>query len=80
LIPIKNKSEIFDIELVTGRFLTRLYEGHYGDTGKWIRETKRYCRERGWEPEEYLFWYATCPKCAKKRGDKAQVVVFAKVE
>ncbi len=80
LIPIKNKTDVFDIELITGRFFTRLFEGHYGDMRKWIRETRDWCREKGFEPEEYIFWYATCPRCAKKRGDKAQVVVFAKVE
>ncbi|HLM84283.1 MAG TPA: hydrolase [Candidatus Bathyarchaeia archaeon] len=89
LIPIKNKTDIFEVDLITGRFLTRLFEGHYGDMRKWIRETRIWCREKqglaagrgkGWESEEFIFWYATCPKCAKKRGDKAQVVVFAKVE
>ena len=80
LIPIKTKTDIFEMEMITGRFLTRLFDGHYGDMRKWIRETRSWCREKGFEPEEYIFWYATCPKCAKKRGDKAQVVVFAKVE
>src|SRR4030042_3346860 len=70
LIPIKNKTDIFEIELITGRFLTRLFEGHYGDMRKWIRETRDWCREKGSEPEEFIFWYATCPKCAKKYGDK----------
>jgi len=79
LIPIKGKSDVFDIEMITGRFLTRLFEGHYGDMGKWIRETKIWCRGKGLEPEELIFWYATCPKCAKKFGDKTQAVVFAKV-
>lgn len=80
LIPVKNKTDVFDIELITGRFFTRLFEGHYGDMGKWIKETRSYCVEKGYEPEEFIFWYATCPKCAKKFGDKVQVVVFAKVE
>jgi hypothetical protein len=80
LIPIKNKTDSFEIELITGRFLTRLYDGHYGDMRKWIRETRSWCQDNGLEPEEFIFWYVTCPKCAKKRGDKAQVVVFAKVE
>ena len=80
LIPIKNKTDIFDIEVITGRFFTRLFDGHYGDMGKWIRETRIWSRGKGFEPDEFIFWYATCPKCAKKRGDKVQVVVFAKVE
>jgi hypothetical protein len=80
LIPVKSKTDFFDTELVTGRFFTRLFEGHYGDMRKWIRETRIWCRGKGLDPEEFIFWYATCPKCAKKRGDKVQVVVFAKVE
>jgi hypothetical protein len=80
LIPIKTKTDTFEMEMITGRFFTRLFDGHYGDMRKWIRETGDWCREKGFEPEEYIFWYATCPKCAKKRSDKAQVVVFAKVE
>jgi len=63
LIPIKSKTDVFDIEMVTGRFLTRLFEGHYGDMAKWICETKIWCRGKGFEPEELIFWYATCPKC-----------------
>lgn len=80
LIPIKNKTDIFEIELISGRFLTRLFEGHYGDIGKWIKEMRKYCLEKGFKSEELIFWYATCPKCAKSRGDRAQAVVFAKVE
>lgn len=79
LIPIKSKTDAFEIELVTGRFLTRLFEGNYGDIEKWVKITRVWCRERNFEPEEYIFWYATCPKCAKKRNDRVQVVVFAKV-
>jgi len=80
LIPVSKKTDIFETELLTGKFLTRLFEGHYGDMRKWIKETKKYCREKGFLPKEFIFWYATCPKCAKKYGDKVQVVVFARVE
>ncbi|MFA5925688.1 MAG: hydrolase [Parcubacteria group bacterium] len=80
LIPISNKTEQFQTELITGRFLTRLFEGHYGDMRKWIKETGKFCVERGYKPNEYIFFYATCPKCAKKHRDKVQIVIFAKVE
>lgn len=80
LIPIKNKTDVFKTELVTGRFLTRLFEGHFGDMRRWIKETKKYCAEKGCNAQENILWYATCPKCAKKFGDKVQVVVFARVE
>jgi hypothetical protein len=80
LIPISRNAKRFETEVITGKFMTRLFEGQYGDMRKWISETKKWCKEKGAKPQEFIFWYATCPKCAKKRGDKAQVVVFAKVE
>lgn len=80
LIPISKNTDQFEKELVTGRFFTRLFEGHYSDMRHWIKEMKEYCLSKGKKAQEYIFWYATCPKCSKKRGDKAQVVVFAKVE
>jgi hypothetical protein len=81
LIPISQKSGRFETELVTGKFLTRLFEGNYGDMRRWIKEAKQYCQSRGYDKaKEFIFWYATCPKCAKKYADKVQVVVFARVE
>jgi hypothetical protein len=80
LIPISGKTDRFEVEYLTGRFLTRLFEGHYGDMRKWIKETQIWCKENGRESDEFIFWYATCPKCAKKRKDMVQVVIFAKVE
>jgi len=80
LIPVSQKTSRFQTELITGRFLTRLFEGYYGDMRRWIKETKKYCKEKGFKAQEFIFWYATCPKCAKKYGDKVQVVVFARVE
>ena len=80
LIPVSQKTDQFETELITGRFLTRLFEGHYGDMRGWIKETENYCREKGFAAKEFIFWYATCPKCAKKYSDKVQVVVLARVE
>lgn len=80
LIPVSRKANRFKTEIITGRFLTRLFEGHYADMKKWIKESRKYAEERGWKAKEFIFWYATCPNCAKKNGDKVQVVVFARVE
>ncbi len=80
LIPISRNAKRFETEVVSGKFLTRLFEGHYGDMRRWINETKKWCEEKGAKVQEFIFWYPTCPKCAKKRGDQAQVVVFAKIE
>jgi hypothetical protein len=80
LIPVSRKTDRFETELITGEFLTRLFEGHYGDMRRWIKETEKYCAEKNFKPKEFIFWYATCPKCAKTQGGKVQVVVFARVE
>ncbi len=80
LIPVSQKTDLFETELITGRFFARLFEGHYGDMNRWIKETQKYCKEKGMKAQEFIFWHATCPKCAKRFGDKAQVVVFARVE
>src|SRR4030042_5752790 len=57
-IPISEKSDQFDTELLTGKFLTRLFDGHYGDLRGWIKETKDYCRQKGFFAKEFIFWYA----------------------
>jgi hypothetical protein len=80
LIPISRNAKRFETEVLSGKFMTRLFEGQYGDMRRWINETKKWCEGKGTKVQEFIFWYATCPKCSKKRGDKAQVVVFAKVE
>ena len=80
LIPISQKTDKFNVELLNGRFITRLFEGYYGEIKAWIKETKRYCHSKNLEPKEYIFWYATCPKCAKKFGGKVQMVILARVE
>lgn len=80
LIPIREKTDRFKTEVITGKFFTSLFEGHYGEMGHWLREVRKRCRAKGLNPSEYIFWYATCPKCAKKYGDKIQTVIFAKFE
>jgi hypothetical protein len=65
-------------ETMSGRFLTRVFEGPYRDAGRWTHEMEAYARARGHEPERIYYFYATCPKCAKHFG-RNEVVLFAKV-
>ncbi|GAI76205.1 unnamed protein product, partial [marine sediment metagenome] len=44
----------------------------------WPREVKGYIEKQGKVAKELLFWYVTCPKCARKYG-KTQTVIFVKV-
>lgn len=69
-----------DAENVTmsGKFLSKVYEGPYGKTGEWHRDFKSYAEKKGLPIEKWYTWYTTCPKCAKKYG-KNYVVIVAKV-
>ena len=63
---------------LSGRFITKVFEGPYRDLGKWIKAMDAYVASKGLETKHHLFFYATCPNCAKKLG-KNQVVAFSQV-
>ncbi len=67
-----------DVVSMTGTFLTKVFEGPYGDMGRWISTMHEHVTSRGKALDKLYFFYATCPKCAKHFG-KNEVVVFAKV-
>lgn len=73
--------ELPDAKMVklSGRFLTKVFEGPYRDIGKWIEGMKAYVQSKGEQLNHLYFYYATCPKCAKHFGAN-QVVLFARVE
>lgn len=66
------------MEKLSGRFLTRVFEGPFRDAGRWAKEMKQYMASRGRTLERLYFGYTTCPKCAKAYG-RNYVVLFAKV-
>jgi len=63
---------------LSGKFLFKIYEGDYKDTGKWCRDFENYARAGNFKIEKWYMWYATCPECAKKYG-KNYVAVIGKV-
>ena len=63
---------------LSGRFMTKVFEGPYRNIGKWIRSMEEYVAASGWTIDKLYFFYATCPKCAKHFGQN-QVVLFARV-
>jgi hypothetical protein len=73
--------EIPDAENVTlsGKFLSKVYEGPFKDTGKWCKDFESFSKGKGLEVEKQYMWYTTCPKCAKKYG-KNYVVIIAKIK
>ncbi|MFA6354369.1 MAG: hydrolase [Candidatus Paceibacterota bacterium] len=72
--------DVPDSENVTmsGKFLSKVYEGGFGETGKWCNDFANYAKAKGMEVQKMYMWYTTCPKCAKKYG-KNYVVIVAKV-
>lgn len=66
------------MQRMSGKFLSKVFEGPYGDIGKWEQQMEDFAKSKGHEVEKKYFFYATCPKCAKHFG-KNQVVLFAKV-
>lgn len=72
---------------LSGKFLSKVYEGDFKDTGKWGEDFKKYAKEKGYQIKsstgsdqgKWYMWYTTCPKCAKKYG-KNYVVTIAEID
>lgn len=62
---------------ISGRFLTRVYDGPFRDAGKWAADMTRYVEGKGQAVQKLYFAYTTCPSCAKAYGHN-YVVLFAK--
>jgi hypothetical protein len=72
---------VTDAENVTlsGKFLSKVYEGDFRETGKWCRDFEAYAGEKGFVIRKWFMWYTTCPRCAKKYG-KNYVVVICEID
>jgi len=63
---------------ISGKFLSKVYEGDFKDTDKWCRDFENFAKEKGHEIKNWYMWYTTCPKCAKKYG-KNYVVIISRI-
>ena len=63
---------------LSGKFLTKVYEGSFRDTEKWCKDFEIFSQNKGLTISKWYMWYTTCPKCAKKYG-KNYVVILAQV-
>ncbi len=63
---------------ISGTFLAQAYEGSYRDIPKWIADLKRRIADKGKTLRRLLFFYTTCPKCARKYG-RNYVVLFGQI-
>lgn len=64
------------MERISGTFLAKVFEGHYKDIPKWIKEMDKFATIRNFPYKKIYFSYTTCPKCAKEYG-KNYVILFA---
>ncbi len=64
--------------LLNGRYLSKVFEGPYQETGNWCKQMKEWVESQGKTIKRWLMYYTTCPKCAKAYG-KNYVVIFSEV-
>jgi hypothetical protein len=60
---------------LSGRFLSKVYEGDFKDTGKWCKDFEEFANKKKAKIKRWLMWYTTCPKCAKKYGKNYTVII-----
>jgi len=63
---------------LSGKFMTKVFEGPFKDSKKWVDQTIEYVKSTGNDLKKLYFFYTTCPKCAKYYG-KNYVVAFAQI-
>ncbi|MCX6232898.1 MAG: hypothetical protein NTZ33_15320 [Bacteroidetes bacterium] len=63
---------------ISGKFLSKVYEGDFKNTEKWMKDFESYTKKNNYKLEKWYMWYTTCPKCAKKYG-KNYVVIIGKL-
>ena len=78
LIAVTRRVPGQDMTRLSGRFVTRVFEGPYKNVPKWCRELEASVTESGKRAKDVYFFYTTCPKCAKSYG-KNYVVGVARV-
>jgi len=60
---------------LSGKFYSKVYEGPFSETGKWMKDFDVIVRSKGLTIVKNYMWYTTCPKCAKKYGKNYTVVI-----
>lgn len=64
--------------MISGTFLSKVFEGPYRNMKSWIAEMTAFVERRGKVVKKLYFYYTTCPKCAKEFG-KNYVAILAEV-
>ena len=64
-----------ELAILSGTYLSRLYQGSFREVGHWMQDMKSWVAHRGQRLEHLYLYYATCPKCAHKLGHNDVVLV-----
>ena len=62
---------------ISGTYRTKVFEGPYASSGKWVKAMKAYVESKGKEIKKLYFFYTTCPACAKVYGKNYTVILAA---
>lgn len=60
---------------ISGKFLSKVYEGPFKDTGKWCKDFEEYAKKEGYKIKKWYMSYTTCPACAKAYGKNYVIVI-----
>lgn len=78
-IAVSDEVPGFKNTTLSGKFLTKVFDGPYKNAGQWYEKLLDFTFSRGYEPMRTFFYYTVCPRCAKKYG-KNYVIGFEQVE
>jgi len=76
-LAVENAENI-ETTTMSGKFYSKVYEGNFKDTGKWMKDYKATLISKELKTNKMFTWYTTCPKCAKKYG-KNYVVIISEI-
>lgn len=80
-ILVAVSKEVPGLENVTlsGKFLSKVYEGPFKDTGIWCKDFMKFTKDKGYDIKKWYMSYTTCPACAKAYG-KNYVIIIAELK
>ena len=64
--------------VLSGNFVSRVYDGGYNDISRFIKDMNSYLAESQKKAKDFYIHYAYCPKCAEKYGHN-YMIIFAEV-
>ncbi len=75
---VTGRVEGVDDTTISGKFVTRVFDGPFNMIPKYIREMEKYLKESEMKARDYYVHYAYCPKCAEKYGHN-YMILFAEI-